>query len=270
MIKKINNIYDYSDYRLLLADDFMARSANNYSYSLRAYARDLSLSPGFVSDVLRGNKDLSPAKGRQVFTLLQYEGEELDYIEKLIIFKSSPHEAARQDAYQYIHSRLNRVKFESDNSKDLIIQSFAHFTTYGITRKVNELSEILKFTEQLGLTADETKNALADFVQHQYIFESEGRYQVNDAKLTLTNHELLLSFLNQFNNHLASLIQKNGGIKPPENVAHGLILGLNQQSYDLALEAHKHFIKSMDRIANQSTTVDRFILLSDFMMTTAV
>jgi len=267
MIKKIQNVYDYSDYRILLSDDFMARSANNYSYSLRAYSRDLSLSPGFVSDLLRGNKDLSPAKGRQVFALLSFENEELDYIEQLIIFKSSNNETVRKEASRYIQSRLNRAKFESDASKDLIIKSFAHFVIYGITRKLSELEKIFQFTDQFGLERPEVQMILGEFTTHQYIMETEGQYRVNDSKLTLSNHELMLTLLGQYANQLALQMEKKGGIQAPDRVAHGLILGLNQQTYDLAVETHKHFIKSLDRLANQTQQVDHFVFVSDFLFT---
>lgn len=67
MIKKIHNPFDYVDYRLLLSDDFLARTSGNHGYSLRAYARDVDLSPSFVSDILRGRRELSPQKSEDVF-----------------------------------------------------------------------------------------------------------------------------------------------------------------------------------------------------------
>ncbi|MBC7465346.1 MAG: TIGR02147 family protein [Bdellovibrio sp.] len=267
MNKKINNVYDYADYRILLSDDFMARSANNYGYSLRAYSRDLSLSPGFLSDLLRGNKDLSPAKGRLVFSKLSFENEELDYIEKLIVFKSATDDSQKQDAHNYIESRFNRTTLVGDNSKDLILKSSTHFAVYGIVRKVNNLEGVYQFTDQLEMPRAEVSAAVQELTEHHYFIQKDNTYQVNDEKLTLTSHEEIIPVLKKFSTQMIDMIAKNGGIKPPEAVANGLVLGLNEQSWDLAVEAQKHFIKSLLRIANHPGPVDRFVMLSNIWLT---
>lgn len=267
MTKKINNVYDYADYRILLSDDFMARSANNYGYSLRAYSRDLSLSPGFLSDLLRGNKDLSPAKGRLVFSKLSFENDELDYIEKLIVFKSATDESQKQDAHNYIERRFNRTTLVGDNSKDLILKSATHFTLYGIARKSSTLESIFQITDQLEFSRADVTSAMQELVAENYIIEKENTYHVNDEKLTLTCHEGLIAVLKSFSAQVISMIEKKGGIKPPEAVANGLVLGLNEQSWELAVEAQKHFIKSLLRIANHTAPVDRFVMLSNFWLT---
>jgi AraC-like DNA-binding protein len=41
-----------SDYRALLASEMMHRKSRNSAYSLRAYARDLGISPSRLSEVL--------------------------------------------------------------------------------------------------------------------------------------------------------------------------------------------------------------------------
>lgn len=98
MVKKISNVFNFLNYRVLLNEDFLTRTMANHSYSLRAYSRDLSVSPGFLSDILKGKKDLSPSKGREVFRRLGFENAELDYIENLILFASSDNENVRQEA----------------------------------------------------------------------------------------------------------------------------------------------------------------------------
>lgn len=267
MDKKIHNVFDYSNYLVLLSDDFMARSANNYGYSLRAYSRDLSLSPGFLSDLLRGNKDLSPAKGREVFSKLQFSNDEVDYIEKLIVFKSSPDESQRQDALQYIQSKFNKLNIKNDNSKDLILKSHVHFLLYGIIRRVHNKETIFNLTDNLSLDRNEVEKALNEYVLDNYIIEKDGQYQVNDIKLTINNHKNLYQTIGDLSVQINQALQKKAETNSPENMAHGLVLGLNQQSFDLAAEAHKHFIKSLYRIADHQAPVDRFVFVSNSWLT---
>lgn len=49
-------------YQSFLTHEFKSRLRKNRRYSLRAFARDLGLSPGFLSQVLAGKKGLSPEK----------------------------------------------------------------------------------------------------------------------------------------------------------------------------------------------------------------
>lgn len=266
MIKKIENVYDYLDYRILLSDDFMARSSNNLNYSLRAYSRDLSLSPGFLSDLLRGNKDLSPGKGRKVFSTLGFDDVEVAYIEKLIIYKSSTDESQKQDAHSYIQDQFNKTNSAIDNSKDLVLKSSIHFMIYGIAIKLNSLLDIFNMTDQLEISRSDVQNALNEFVAGQYLTEKDGQYFENKTNLAVRNNEFLLPTLTGFSNHITQIIKKNGPLKAGGNVAHGFIFGLNKQSHELAVEAHRHYVKSICRIANNPAPADRFIFVSDFFL----
>ena len=47
------------DYRDILSDQFNVRRKVNARYSLRAFARDMSISPSRLSEVISGKGDLS-------------------------------------------------------------------------------------------------------------------------------------------------------------------------------------------------------------------
>jgi transcriptional regulator with XRE-family HTH domain len=64
------------NYPKLLVDEFNARAANRKgTYSLRAFARDLSLSPGYLSLVLRGYRRLSLATAYRICEKLGWPQE---------------------------------------------------------------------------------------------------------------------------------------------------------------------------------------------------
>lgn len=46
----------------LLENELIQRKTDNSRYSLRAFARDLEISPGFLSHLIKGEKSLSPDK----------------------------------------------------------------------------------------------------------------------------------------------------------------------------------------------------------------
>ena len=53
------NFTDYKDYRLFLKDELEKRIHGNSRYSLRAFARDLNITPQALSAVLKYKKDFT-------------------------------------------------------------------------------------------------------------------------------------------------------------------------------------------------------------------
>ncbi len=265
MNKKIENVYNYTDYRVLLNDDFLGRTNSNHSYSLRAYSRDLELSPGFVSDVLRGNKLLSPAKGREVFSKLGFVDNELTYAEKLVQFKSADDNAAKVEAYQYIQQHYNREKFKVDNERDLYIRTPEHLLVYGLVRREKSLNRVLRFTEQLDIPNAQVMFIISEFKMNGYIEETDGVLSV--VKETIINkHEDMLPTVQAISSILFSAMQKKGGVRIPDRVCQSLIIGLDKASLEVASEAQKHFVKTLHRLSQQNSTPENFLFYADLFL----
>lgn len=65
-----------SDYRSFLKQELDRRKEKNPFYSLRAFARDLEMSPQMVSQLLRGKRHLSVISVSKVADKLKYTQEE--------------------------------------------------------------------------------------------------------------------------------------------------------------------------------------------------
>ena len=55
-----------TDFREVLKQVLQKRAGNNPSYSQRAFARDLGISPSTLSEVLKGRYGLSEKKSREI------------------------------------------------------------------------------------------------------------------------------------------------------------------------------------------------------------
>jgi uncharacterized protein (TIGR02147 family) len=64
------------DYRGILQHELLKRLARNSQYSLRAFARDLDLSPGFLSALLGHRKGLSESRAASIATKLSLPDQE--------------------------------------------------------------------------------------------------------------------------------------------------------------------------------------------------
>lgn len=270
MIRKIKNPFNYLNYTVLLNDDFMARTITNHSYSLRAYARDLGLSPAFLSEVLRGRKVLSIPKSKMVFTKLGFDENEYEYIKNLVIAAGSSNLAEQQSASDYISSKYNRVGYEETLGRNKIVETIDHFVIYCLARKVSNISLIQTLAIELNISSEKTMSVLNDFISEGYIKECNGEYFVTDLMLVVKTDKKMVEIAEHFTLKVIDLLKRKGGNNLPETSASGLVLGLDAESFKLASDTHAHFIKSMNRIANQSKGTDRFVYIGNFFVTTHI
>lgn len=268
VVRKIKNPFNYLNYTVLLNDDFMARTTTNHSYSLRAYARDLGLSPAFLSEVLRGRKVLSVPKSKMVFTKLGFDESEIEYVKNLVIAAGSTNPADQQSASAYISSKYNRVGYEETLGRTKIIETVEHFVVYCLTRKISNLKVIQTMALEFNISSEKTISILNDFIAEGYIKESNGEYFVTDLMLVVRTDKKMVEIAEHFTLKIIDLLKIKGGNNLPEASASGLVLGLDKESFKLAAETHAHFIKSMNRIASQSKSTDRFVYISNFFITT--
>ena len=74
----------FSDYRTFLKHLLESRKEKNSSYSLRALARDISMSPSQLSAVLSGKKRISVGKAYTISKHLQLSHHETEYLLSLV------------------------------------------------------------------------------------------------------------------------------------------------------------------------------------------
>lgn len=83
-----------SDFKQILKEELAARCRQNPRYSLRAFARDLELSPSRLSEILSGKQGLSRAAAERVATALGYSATERERFCDLI---EAQHARSRKD-----------------------------------------------------------------------------------------------------------------------------------------------------------------------------
>lgn len=76
--------YEYESVQELLAAELRRRINKNPQYSLRSFARTLKLSPGALSEVLRGRRDLSLRAALSVAEAIGYSPDQTDHLLKLV------------------------------------------------------------------------------------------------------------------------------------------------------------------------------------------
>lgn len=262
MLRRIQNVFEYLDYRIVLADDFMLRSTGNHKYSIRAYARDLELSPGFVSDVLSGKKEFSVDTGRAAFGHLGFDPTELEYVENIIAFKISKLASAKEAALEVIRRKFQKNPLKENNARSLILKSADHFILHGIVGGVAEPAEIFFLAERMGIALTRAEEVLAEMAAEGYFKFENGQYFLVHLNLNVAQHDELLALQRDFSNRLVDLMERQGGMSPPDSLGNSLAFGLDHNTFPIAIEAYKQLIGTLSRLSNQTPVAERYAFYS--------
>jgi uncharacterized protein (TIGR02147 family) len=138
------------------------RKARNASYSVRAFARDLGLSPAFVSQIMSGKRNLSLQQKLKLAAHLGIAVKELTV-------KTSPKSDARR--------ALQLKTIEQTLEHEKILRHWYHFAILTLAQ-MGELSADPKaISKRLGITPSESKSAISRLVYFGYI-ERQGEHFV--------------------------------------------------------------------------------------------
>lgn len=271
MRRVIPTVYQYTDYHLLLKNDFEKRVELNNHYSLRSYARDLKLSPGYLSSVLRGKKNFSKDNFKDIFGTLGFIDKcELKYIESLLDYKTSKNQLVKKEALDYLKKHYDTLSLNVKSERDLMLKSANHFIVYMLIEKIKIEKIICEVAKNFGVQHDQFDSIILDLVKNDYIAQHEGYLTVKDPNLAISNSDKILNCTTQLSKQLLSQIKKIGGIEFPENCTHTLTMGFDEDSFQLAVEAYKQFLHRIYRISQDSKNIDRVTIFSDIFMTTPV
>lgn len=102
--KNDGRFYSNVDARDILAEEYEARRSRNRSYSIRSFARDISLSPGMVSGLLNKKKGLSSELARRLAGTLSFDSPQTAYFIDLAESKHGTSAQIRKRALERVSS----------------------------------------------------------------------------------------------------------------------------------------------------------------------
>lgn len=97
-------IYKHTDYRAFLKEVLVDKIRKNAAFSLRAFASQLGIAPGMLSDVLSHKKNLSVTKAMQIATGLKLEGGEEEYFQALVLLENTTRVEQREKVLERIRA----------------------------------------------------------------------------------------------------------------------------------------------------------------------
>lgn len=266
MRRTIESVYRYHDYRVLLLDDFTIRSTENTRYSLRSYARDLRLSPGYVSDILRGKKHLNLDNYGDVFARIGInQAEELEYLRNLIQLKTAASALSQQEAIQYFRDHYESLGMKDHSERDLLLKSSKHLLIYSIISRISESKRVHEAARSFGISDGVMSAVLIELKENGYISEQGDDLFVTTKDISISASERILACGADLAKHLFSLIAEKGGIEFPQRSTQTLVMGFDEETFAQALDVYKHFLHQIYRISKNTKSIDRIAVYSDLL-----
>lgn len=116
----------HQSYVDLLKEELLRRKSKNSRYSLRAFSKQLQLSPAYISLVFRGRRHLSPYAAAQIAKKLRWSAEKQKYFVTLSEFENPATDKERLIALRRLHKQDARgLQFHS-----LDVDVFATITNW--------------------------------------------------------------------------------------------------------------------------------------------
>jgi uncharacterized protein (TIGR02147 family) len=174
------------DYREQLKQELEARTLRNPKYSLRAFARDLGLSPSRLSHVLSGHFGLSKIAAETVAQKLGLSNDEQRYFCDLVESAHARSPVKKKLAKQRVKARLTAVTPMSADAF-AAVSAWYHFAIMEcLDLPPSELS-VESIAKSLDIKAEQVKTALERLVRLGLV-KKEGR-NFKKTKLLFANPE---------------------------------------------------------------------------------
>lgn len=152
----------HTDFRDWMKATLKERTDSNPSYSLRAFARDLKLSPASVSLILNGRKGLSKPAAERVARNMGLSTREQEYFKALVLVKHARTEAGRQMARARIeHISLAKEKHLLELDQFQVIANWYHYGILQLTHLKGFRSDVAWIARQLDIPEADAREAIA-------------------------------------------------------------------------------------------------------------
>lgn len=163
-----NNTLGRLDYRKLLQQELITRCRKNPNYSLRAYAKQMGVSPSILSRVLNGKRAISEEFFNKTASALNLNTNDFQKY-KSILFSYSLNEMKEALKTQYFKS-LEEDQYE-------IISDWIHYAIFELVGTKGFKSDHKWMAKRLGVSELEIKIALERLERLQLIHQVQEKYK---------------------------------------------------------------------------------------------
>ncbi|MBL7715284.1 MAG: TIGR02147 family protein [Bdellovibrionales bacterium] len=195
------------DYRNFLKEELVARQKRNRSYSARAMARDLKVSPAYLSQVVSGSRALSEDRAFQISTQLSWPKWKKTLFLRLVRYGTLKTPELRSAAADEISGLLlragtfkHRAGFKRINHDEFkIVSDWVHLAIFEMASYKDFDGTPKWVADRLGVSVADAKAALMRLVAIELFRLEEGKFKrsSDNFRMTSTSSEAIRGFHRQ-------------------------------------------------------------------------
>jgi uncharacterized protein (TIGR02147 family) len=173
----MQSVFEIKDYRQILRIEMTERQQRNPRYSLRAFARDLGMSPSMLSDLLNSKHGLSRNSARKIAAGLDLQAQEREYFCDLVESTEARSAAARTAAKARLvryHSVSNFAQLSQDCFA--LIADWYHLAILGLFDLQGFSPEPRRIASMLRIEVSEATQALERLKRLGLVAENDGNW----------------------------------------------------------------------------------------------
>lgn len=170
----------------MLRSKFAERVASNRSYSLRSFARDLQLDPGFLSYLMSGKRKLSLSRAFEVSRRLKLGSDESQMFLAVVQAENKPGSELAEHAISVLATLQKPKGIYQKLSLDIfaLISEWYHYAILELSLQDRVRLSPQSIAKRLGITTSEAKLALDRLLKLGLLQERNGRLCKSDRHIS--------------------------------------------------------------------------------------
>lgn len=156
----------------MIRQEFQNRALKNNNYSLRAFARDLGLTSGNLSDVLNKKTGLSLTKASLVAPKLNFRKEDQQLFLKLVEISLGNDKNKNQSQLQILNSDSSYITLADDYYR--VLTEWYYFALVELVRVIDFQNDDEWIAKRLGILESEVRPAVERLLRVELLKETHG------------------------------------------------------------------------------------------------
>jgi uncharacterized protein (TIGR02147 family) len=234
-------------YRTFIRDVFAERTKANPSLSLRGLARLCGVSPGHLSRVINGEKQLSLDSAMKISSALSLSDTETNYFRDLVLLETTRSERVKTEVLQRLGKNGNRYRPASLELEQFkIISDWHHFAILNLMNTVGFKSDDRWIAKRLALSLMEVKVALERLESLGFIEKTGKAYALCEVPNFTTSDDISSAALRNFHTQMLTKAAESLKQDVSDREFNGLTVSFDPAEMPRAKKLIRDFVTRMN------------------------
>lgn len=172
------NVLNHTSISKILSEELARRKYLNHSYSLRAFAKSLKVSPGELSEAIRGIRPITINFVNKLEKIFNFNEDEKEHLKSLVLIDQG--KLSRED---YFLEKKSLSKLTISQSTFKLISKWYHFAILNLFDCYGFVWCDKYISKRLGIKKSKAKEAMQNLIRIGLVVKRGKKYQTVDKNI---------------------------------------------------------------------------------------